>query len=189
MEAFSDGVFAIIITIMVLELKVPHEASLEALVKLLPTFISYIMSFVYIGIYWGNHHLLLHTVRQVNSKIIWANMGLLFFLSLIPFSTAWMGENHFDRIPVAAYAVNLFLAGNAFYILQSVIMAHYTHSSALIEALKKQQKKGILSTFIYTASIPCAFYYPEVSFFCFVLVAVMWLIPDKHIERALKENG
>ena len=118
LEAFSDGVLAIIITIMVLELKVPHEVSWAALQPLLPVFISYLLSFIYIGIYWGNHHHLLHTVHHVNSKIIWSNLGLLFFLSLIPFSTGWMGENHFDKLPVALYAVNLLLSGISYYVLQ-----------------------------------------------------------------------
>src|SRR4029079_4416246 len=149
LEAFSDGVLAIIITIMVLELKVPHDVSWKALAELLPVFISYLLSFVYVGIYWANHHHLLHTVHHVNSKIIWANMGLLFSLSLIPFATAYMGENEFAELPVAVYAVMLFVCGNAFFILQRTIMAHYTHSTDLIEALKNQEKKGILSTVLY----------------------------------------
>ena len=189
LEAFSDGVLAIIITIMVLELKVPHEASFEALAKLLPTFISYVMSFVYIGIYWGNHHHLLHAVRQVNSRIMWSNMGLLFFLSLIPFSTAWMGENHFASLPVAVYAVNLVLAGLSYSVLETAIRKHYPHSAALAEALKKQKTKEQISTVIYLTSIPCAFYYPQVSAVCFAIVAIMWVIPDKNIERAIKEEG
>jgi uncharacterized membrane protein len=186
-EAFSDGVFAIIITIMVLELKIPKEASLKALAELLPVFISYIMSFVFVGIYWGNHHHLLHTVHHVNSRIIWTNMGLLFFLSLIPFSTGWMGENHFDHLPVALYGVSLLLCAIAFYLLQHVIMSGQTHSSGLIEALKKQRKKGITSLVIYIVSIPCAFFYPLVSAILFIASAIMWVIPDKNIEKALRE--
>jgi uncharacterized membrane protein len=186
-EAFSDGVIAIIITIMVLELKIPKEASLKALAELLPVFISYIMSFVFVGIYWGNHHHLLHTVQHVNSRIIWTNMGLLFFLSLIPFSTGWMGENHFDHLPVAVYGLNLLLCAIAFYLLQHVIMSGQTHSSGLIEALKKQRKKGITSLIMYIVSIPCAFFYPLISALLFIASAIMWVIPDKNIEKALRE--
>ncbi len=134
LEAFSDGVLAIIITIMVLELKVPDKHTLHALMELQNTFLSYLMSFIFIGIYWGNHHHLLHTVHHVNSKIIWANMGLLLTLSLVPFTTAWMGESHFERIPIAAYSANLFICGVSFFILQKTIMAHYTHSTKLIES-------------------------------------------------------
>jgi len=188
LEAFSDGVLAIIITIMVLELKIPHGASFSALSELLPVFISYVLSFIFIGIYWGNHHHLLHTVHHTNTKIMWANMGLLFCLSLIPFSTGWMGENHFDKIPVAIYAINLSLCAIAFYILQKVIIYHYTHSSKLIEALKKQDKKGMISLLIYLISIPVAFFYPVISASFFVLIAIMWIIPDKAIEQALKEE-
>ncbi len=188
LEAFSDGVLAIIITIMVLELKVPHEASFEALRQLLPVFISYIMSFVYIGIYWGNHHHLLHAVKQVNSRIMWSNMGLLFFLSLVPFSTAWMGVNHFAPLPVAVYGVNMVLAGLSYSILETAIRKHYPHSTALTEALKRQKKKEYISTVIYVTSIPCAFFYPLVSAMCFVVVSILWVIPDKHIEQALKEE-
>jgi len=188
LEAFSDGVLAIIITIMVLELKIPHEASFSALAGLLPIFVSYVLSFVFVGIYWGNHHHLLHTVHHVNSKIIWANMALLFSLSLIPFSTGWMGHNHFDKLPVALYAANLLLCAITYYILQKVIMSHHTHSTKLIEALEKQDKKGIISLVIYIVSIPCAFYYPVASAVLFVLVAIMWISPDKRIEKALMEN-
>jgi uncharacterized membrane protein len=188
LEAFSDGVIAIIITIMVLELKVPHEPSLEALAKLLPVFMSYLLSFIFVGIYWGNHHHLLHTVHHITGKIIWANMGLLFCLSLIPFTTAWMGENHFSNIPVATYAVNLLFCAIAFYILQKTIMAHYTQSSKLIEALKKQEIKGIISLLMYITSIPCALYYPAISALLIIATAIMWIIPDKRIENALKEQ-
>jgi len=187
LEAFSDGVIAIIITIMVLELKVPHESSLHALAELRYVFISYILSFVFVGIYWGNHHHLLHTVHHVNSKIIWANMGLLFFLSLIPFTTAWMGENHFDEIPVAVYAVNLLFCAISYFILQKTIMAHYTHNSKLIEALKKLEKKGMISLLLYLISVPCALFFPLVAAFIFVGIAILWIIPDKNIEAALKE--
>jgi uncharacterized membrane protein len=189
LEAFSDGVIAIIITIMVLELKVPHGESLSDLILLFNTFLSYIFSFVFIGIYWANHHHLLHTVHHVNSKIIWSNMHLLFWLSLIPFTTGWMGETHFSKIPVAVYSVNLLACGIAFYVLQQVIMSHYTHSTRLIEALKKQNEKGIASLIIYFISLSCAFFYPVISAILIVTVSVMWVIPDKNIEKALNESS
>ena len=189
LEAFSDGVLAIIITIMVLELKVPEEANLNALVQLLPVFTSYVLSFVFIGIYWGNHHHLLHTVHHVSSGIMWSNMALLFCLSLIPFSTGWMGHNRFAELPVALYAVNLLICAIAFNILQRVIMSHYSRSSKLIEALKKQDRKGFLSLILYIISIPCAFFYPLISALIFVFIAVIWVRPDKRIEQALQENS
>ncbi len=186
LEAFSDGVLAIIITIMVLELKIPHEASFEALLKLTPVFISYLLSFIYIGIYWGNHHHLLHLVHNVNSKIIWGNLSLLFFLSLIPFSTGWMGENHFSGIPVALYAVNLLLCSIGFYILQQCIMPQLVQQPKLLDALSKQKKKGILSLLAYLVAIPFAFYWPIISYLLFIGIAIVWVIPDKNIEQALK---
>ncbi len=186
LEAFSDGVIAILITIMVLELKIPHEATMAALTRLIPVFISYLLSFIYIGIYWGNHHHLLHMVRQVTPRIIWANMSLLFFLSLIPFSTGWMGENHFEGLTIAVYAINLLLCAIGFYILQSSIMPHLEHSPHLRDALYKQEKKGYLSLASYTISIPCAFYFPVISCLIIVFTAIIWVIPDKNIERALK---
>lgn len=186
LEAFSDGVLAIIITIMVLELKVPHDVTLNALLGLWNVFLSYLLSFVFVGIYWGNHHHLISTVHHVNSKIIWANMGLLFFLSLIPFTTAYMGENHFAELPVAVYAIDLFLCGNAYFILHQTIMKHYTHDTKMTEALRMQKKKGVTSTILYVISIVCAFYYPVLSEMIFVTVAVMWIVPDKNIEKALK---
>lgn len=187
LEAFSDGVIAIIITIMVLELKVPHEATMQALLLLLPVFLSYVLSFVFVGIYWGNHHHLLHTVHHVNSKIIWSNMHLLFWLSLIPFSTAFMGENHFSNFPVAVYGINLLGCAISYYVLQLTIMAHYTHSTKLIEALKKQKSKGMVSLVLYIMAVSVAFYKPVISAVIFVSVAVMWIIPDKNIEKALRE--
>lgn len=188
LEAFSDGVLAIIITIMVLELKIPHEVSFGALYKLMPVFFSYLMSFIFVGIYWGNHHHLLHTVHHVTSKIIWGNMGLLFFLSLIPFTTGWMGENDFQGLTVALYAFDLFLCAVAFNVLQNVIMAHHTHSTALIIALKGQEKKGMLSLFIYVLAVTAAFFYPVVSGVLILITAVIWIIPDKNIEKALHEG-
>lgn len=189
LEAFSDGVIAIIITIMVLELKIPHGASLKDLEPLLPVLTSYIMSFVFIGIYWGNHHHLLHTVHYVNSGIIWSNMHLLFWLSLIPFSTGWMGENDFDKIPIAVYGINLLCCAVAYYILQLTIMAHYKQSTVLTEALKKQKKKGMLSMVLYILAVISAMFYPLVSWIIFVTVSILWIIPDKNIENALKEQS
>jgi uncharacterized membrane protein len=187
LEAFSDGVIAIIITIMVLDLKIPHGSGISELAELVPVFICYVMSFVFVGIYWGNHHHLLHTAHHVNSKIIWANMGLLFFLSLIPFSTGWMGENHFDELPVAVYAINLLLCAIAFYILQLVISSDLKHSTKLTVALKKQRVKANITLVINIAAIPCAFYYPIVSAVSFVVISILWIIPDKNIENALKD--
>lgn len=187
LEAFSDGVLAIIITIMVLELKIPHEASLQALYGLWPVFLSYLLSFIFVGIYWGNHHHLLHTVHHVNSGIIWSNMGLLFMLSLIPFTTGWMGENHFANIPVAVYAFNLLLCAIAFYILQKVIMTQVTNHTSLVEALKKQETKGMISLVLYIVSVVSGLFYPVISAILIGITAILWLIPDRNIEAALKE--
>ncbi len=187
LEAFSDGVIAIIITIMVLELKVPHGITLDDLKPLIPVFLSYILSFVFVGIYWGNHHHLLHTVHHVTGNIIWSNLHLLFWLSLIPFTTAYMGENHFEKLPVALYAIDLLFCGFAFNILQRAIVCHYTHPTKLTEALAKQNKKGYISLVCYLISIPMAFYYPIISAILFAIVSVLWIIPDKNIEKALEE--
>ena len=187
-EAFSDGVIAIIITIMVLELKIPHGSTLADLFELWPVFISYVLSFAFVGIYWANHHHLLHTVRQINSRLIWANLTLLFFLSIIPFTTGWMGENHFENIPVAVYALNLLLCAISFFILQQVIMADIVHSNSMIDALNKQKQKGIISLMLYILAIPCALIYPVISAVLFAVVSVLWVIPDKNIEKALKET-
>lgn len=186
LEAFSDGVLAIIITIMVLELKVPHGTDWDHIQPLLPVFLSYIMSFVFVAIYWGNHHHLMHTVHHVNSKIIWANNHLLFWLSLIPFATAWMGENGFERISVVAYAVLLNLCGVAYFILQLVIQAQYKESTPLTEALEKQKNKGLLSLLLYSAAIPLAFVHTAISALIFIAVAILWIVPDKNIEKALR---
>lgn len=186
LEAFSDGVIAIIITIMVLELKVPHEATWTALANLWPVFLSYILSFIFVAIYWANHHHLMHTVHHVNSAIMWSNNALLFTLSLIPFSTGWMGENHFENIPVALYSINLFICAISYYILQQTIMKHYKHSTALTEALKKQEKKGMLSLLCYLISVPLAFYLPILAACCFTFVSILWILPDRNIEAAIK---
>ena len=188
LEAFSDGVLAIIITIMVLEIKVPHSAEWSELLKLWPVFISYLLSFAYIGIYWGNHHHLLHAVNQVNAGIIWSNMLLLFCLSLVPFATAWMGENHFATNTVVVYAIMLELSGLSYYFLHSCILKSQSHHENLKEALEKAKLKGILSQITYLATIPIAFWKPEISFFLFFAVAVAWIVPDRRIEKALTEK-
>ncbi len=187
LEAFSDAVIAIIITIMVLELKVPHETSFNALMKLWPVFLSYAVSFLMLGIYWGNHHHLIHTIKEVRGGIIWANLHLLFWLSLIPFATAWMGENHFEKNTLAAYALLSDICGVAYYILLLVIKDSNRDNAALLEVLRKQSKKGMLSCIIYTAAIGLSFVSPLLGGILIVLVAIMWLIPDRNIERSLKE--
>lgn len=187
LEAFSDGVLAIIVTIMVLEIKVPHEASWEALLQLWPVFLSYLLSFAGICIYWGNHHHLLHTVHHVNSNIIWSNMHLLFWLSLVPFTTGWMGENSFQELPVALYAINLLLCAIAYYILARTIAAHYPFPEKLAVAMRKQEKKGFASLLLYIVSVITAFFVPAISEIIFGLVAIMWIIPDRNIEKALRD--
>jgi uncharacterized membrane protein len=188
LEAFSDGVIAIIITIMVLELKVPHGYEWSDLKHIYPIFLSYVLSFVFIGIYWGNHHHLVYTMIRVNSKIIWANLHLLFWLSLIPFSTAFMGENPEGDLPYAIYGINLVLCGIAYTILQKTIMSHHTAATPLAEALKKQEKKGLISVTLYIFSIAFAYINHYVSMVLIASVAIMWVIPDKNIERALESN-
>jgi uncharacterized membrane protein len=187
LEMFSDGVIAIIITIMVLELKVPHEATWDALLKLWPVFISYIVSFTMLGIYWGNHHHLIHTIKEVRGSILWANLHLLFWLSLIPFATAWMGENHFEKKTVAVYALLANLCGVAYYILLMVMKACNRNNEALLELLRKQSKKGSTSCIIYTIAMIAALYNALAGGILIILVAIMWLIPDRNIERAAKE--
>ena len=187
LEAFSDAVIAIIMTIMVLELKVPHDTSWEALEKLWPVFLSYAVSFLGLGIYWGNHHHLVHTIKEVRGGILWANLHLLFWLSLIPFATAWMGENHFEKNTLATYALLLDLCGIAYYILLLVIKDCNRDNAALLEVLKKQSKKGTLSCIIYTAAIGLSFVSALIGGILIILVAIMWLIPDRNIERSLKE--
>jgi uncharacterized membrane protein len=186
LEAFSDGVFAIIITIMVLEIKVPHGSDWEELRPLITVFISYLMSFIFVGIYWANHHHLLHSVRRVSSGMIWANLSLLFWLSLIPFVTGWMGENHFASNTVAAYGAILLLCGIAFTFLQKSVEKNAHDLEALREAFVNLSKKGIASTIGYAAALPLAFVSPVTSGVIYGIVSVMWLIPDKNIEQALK---
>ena len=185
LEAFSDGVLAIIITIMVLELKVPQgDASLSALTPLIPVFLSYVLSFVYIGIYWNNHHHMLRVVRRVNGAVLWANLHLLFWLSLFPFVTAWTGENHFAPTPMALYGFVLLMAGIAYYILQGTIIRSEGPGSLLASAIGRDFK-GKLSPVIYLLAIPAAFIQPWISQAAYVFVALMWLIPDRRIERVL----
>jgi uncharacterized membrane protein len=186
LEAFSDGVLAIIITIMVLELRVPEgEAEhLTALAPLIPVFLSYVLSFVYVGIYWTNHHHMLHTLKKVTGPVLWANLHLLFWLSLIPFVTAWMGETHFAATPTALYGGVLLMNAIAYTILQSLIIASQGRDSVLRRAVGTGLKEK-MSLALYVVSIPGAFVFPWISHACFVLVALIWLIPDRRIEKAL----
>jgi uncharacterized membrane protein len=184
LEAFSDGVLAIIITIMVLELRAPAVADLSALMPLVPELLSYVLSFVFIGIYWNNHHHLLQAVRHVNGGVLWANLHLLFWLSLTPFVTAWMGKTSFAQWPVAAYGIVLFMAGSAYFILTRVLIAQHGKDSALALALGRDIK-GKLSVLIYAAAIALSFLEPLTSCVLYVVVAIMWLVPDRRIETAL----
>jgi uncharacterized membrane protein len=188
LEAFSDGVLAIIITIMVLELKVPHGDSMETLAPLLPVLLSYVLSFVYIGIYWNNHHHMLHTCSRVTGGILWANLHLLFWLSLLPFVTGWMGENHFAARPSALYGAVLLAAAIAFYILQQTIIASQGPASALKAAVGSDWK-GKLSPLLYVVGIIATFLVPWVGQALFVLVALIWLVPDRRIEKSLHGPG
>jgi uncharacterized membrane protein len=185
LEAFSDGVIAIIITIMVLEIKVPHETSWKALFSLAPVINSYVLSFIYVGIYWGNHHHLLHTIKHVSWKIIWSNLHLLFWLSLVPFATAWMGENHFEQNTVVVYGVLLIGCAISFTILQYVIENEHPENPRLEEAFKKLRVKGMISLAGYLSALFIAFVNTSVSLFIYFAIALLWLIPDRSIEKAL----
>jgi uncharacterized membrane protein len=184
LEAFSDGVVAIIITIMVLELKVPHDAGFAALLPLLPVFLSYVLSFIYVGIYWNNHHHMLHMTQHVSGGILWANLHLLFWLSLIPFVTGWMGENHFAAAPTALYGFILLMAALAYWLLERSIVRMQGADSPLAAALGRDVK-GKLSPLLYILAIGSAFIAPRIAHALYVLVALMWLIPDRRIERRL----
>ena len=184
MEAFSDGVIAIIITIMVLELKAPHETGVAALLPLVPAFLSYVMSFVFLGIYWSNHHHLLQAIKHVDGRALWANLHLLFWLSLIPFVTAWMGENHFAATSVALYGVVLMFAGTAYFILTRTLISLHGSDSVLATAVGRDFK-GKVSVVIYLIAISLAFVNSWLACGLYVLVAVMWLIPDRRIEKLL----
>ena len=181
LEAFSDWVLAIIITIMVLEIKVPLGDKLSVLKPLIPVFSSYVLSFIYIGIYWNNHHHMMHTVKRVTGKILWANLHLLFWLSLIPFVTGWMGENHFKPVPVALYGIILFMAGTAYYILQTVIIRTHGKDSILARAIGNDFK-GKISPFLYMTAIFSSLFISWIAEAIYILVALMWLVPDRRIE-------
>jgi uncharacterized membrane protein len=187
LEAFSDGVIAILITIMVLELKTPSQPTLAALLPLAPVFLSYTLSFVFLGIYWNNHHHLFQASRQVNGGVLWANLHLLFWLSLIPFVTGWMGENHFAPLPVALYGVLLLLAALAYFILVRALLSLHGEESTLATALGRDFK-GKLSLVIYATAVPLAFLVTWLAFGLYVLVAVIWLVPDPRIERIINRS-
>ena len=186
LEAFSDGVLAIIITIMVLEMKVPEGGSFEALMPTLPVFLTYIMSFIYLGIYWNNHHHLLHAVNHVNGKILWANLNLLFWLSLFPFVTGWMGENHFEKNPTALYGIILFMAALAFKLLIYFVIKNEGKESSVGKIYSKDKKMNI-SLLLYLIGIAVSFLHPLIALIIYIVVAFIWVIPDKRIEQTLKK--
>lgn len=184
LEAFTDAVIAIILTIMVLEMKVPHHTEWTALKPLIHVFLSYILSFIYIGIYWNNHHHMMHAARKIDGRVLWANLHLMFWLSLIPFVTGWMGENHFEAMPTALYGVVLLMAAIAYWILQTTILCCDGKDSPLRQAIGKDIK-GKISPLLYLAAIISSFYIPAIGHGIYVLVALMWLIPDRRIEKSL----
>jgi uncharacterized membrane protein len=188
LEAFSDGVLAIIITIMVLEMKVPHGSDWTALKPVLPVFFSYVLSFLYLGIYWNNHHHLIKACRRINGTIMWANLHLLFWLSLFPFVTGWMGENHFTSLPSALYGAVLLLAAIAYYILQSLIVAEHGGRESKLAAVIGKDWKGKLSPVFYALAIIVSFFAPWAAGTIYVVVALLWLIPDRRLERLLVES-
>jgi uncharacterized membrane protein len=187
LEGFSDGVIAIIITIMVLEMKVPHGDSLDELLPLLPVFLSYVLSFVYVGIYWNNHHHMLHASTKVTAAILWANLHLLFWLSLFPFATGWMGENHFTVVPTALYGVVLLMAAIAYYLLEQAIIRSQGPDSILKKAVGRDWK-GKLSPVLYVVAIVATLWTPWIAEVIFVTVALIWLIPDRRIENVLPRH-
>ena len=187
LEAFSDGVLAIIITIMVLELKVPHGSDWAAIEPLLPVFLSYVLSFLYLGIYWNNHHHLIKAARRVNGGILWANLHLLFWLSLFPFVTGWMGENHFAPLPSAMYGAVLLLAAIAYYILQTLIVAEAGGAESSLAVAIGKDWKGKLSPLLYLLGVATSFFAPKLAGGIYILVALMWLVPDRRLEKALKQ--
>jgi uncharacterized membrane protein len=182
LEAFSDGVIAIIITIMVLELKVPHGVTFDVLVPLWPVFLSYVLSFIYVGIYWNNHHHLLHAVREIGGGVLWANSHLLFWLSLTPFVTAWMGENHFATVPVAVYGVNLLMCAIAYTMLVRCLTRHHEQNRVLAKAIGNDGK-GMISLALYVTGIGLTFIAAWLGLACYAAVALLWLIPDRRIEK------
>jgi uncharacterized membrane protein len=186
LEAFSDGVFAVIITFMVFNIKVPSSARVGALLEVLPIFLSYVLSFLYVGIYWNNHHHLLQAAEHVSGKILWANLHLLFWLSLAPFATAWMGQNHQASTPAALYGVILLFAGIAYFVLTRALVADHSKESALAVSVGKD-RKGLWSIAIYVIAIPLAFWTTWAAYVCYVLVAVVWLLPDTRIEKVVHD--
>jgi len=186
LEAFSDGVIAVIITIIVLEFKVPEGTDLASLLALAPTFFSYVLSFIFVAIYWNNHHHMLHTVKKVNGAMLWANMHLLFWLSLVPFATAWMAEHHFSTWPTLVYGVLLLMSAIAFTILQTTVIRLHGRGSTLATAVG-HDLKGKVSILCYVAAICAAFYLPMISLCLYVVVAFIWLVPDRRIERVISE--
>ena len=188
LEAFSDGVIAIIITIMVLEMKVPHGESPESLLPLVPVFLSYVLSFVYVGIYWNNHHHMLHACRKISGSVLWANLHLLFWLSLFPFATGWMGENHFSSLPSALYGVVLLMAAVAYWILQQTIIAAEGPGSVLKSAVGGDWK-GKLSPLVYALGIASTFWVQWLAQALYILMALIWLVPDRRIEHALQDKA
>jgi uncharacterized membrane protein len=190
LEAFSDGVIAILITIMVLELKTPHGATWEALRPLVPVFLTYVMSFVFLGVYWNNHHHMLQAADHVDGRVLWANLHLLFWLSLVPFVTGWMGENHFESLPTAGYGVVMLMAGLSYYILQQVLVARSRagHNARLAAAVGRDGK-GKLSVALYAAAIPLAFVNEWLADAIYVTILLMWLLPDRRIEEKLRGQG
>jgi uncharacterized membrane protein len=187
LEAFSDGVIAIIITIMVLELKVPHSPDFQALLPLWPVFMSYVLSFIYVGIYWNNHHHMLHAAKEVSGGVLWANLHLLFWLSLIPFVTAWMGENHFETGPTAAYGFVLFMCSIAYLLLTRALVAKHPKNATLAEALG-DDRKGKLSCVLYLVGVTLSWFAAWLGFIVYAAVAVVWLIPDRRIEDKVAEE-
>jgi uncharacterized membrane protein len=187
LEAFSDGVIAIIITIMVLELKVPHGADWDTLAPLGPVFLSYVLSFIYVGIYWNNHHHLLHSITKVNGSVLWANLHLLFWLSLIPFVTGWMGENHFGKVPVAIYGVVLMMCALAYLLLEHILIRLHGKQSALAQAVGND-KKAWLSMALYLGGVALAMLHPWLGASLYALVALMWFIPDRRIESHINQK-
>jgi len=188
LEAFSDAVIAILMTIMVLELKIPHGANLEALSPLLPIFLTYILSFIYLAIYWNNHHHMLQVTKSVNGKVLWANMHLLFWLSMVPFVTGWMGENHFAPLPTAIYGVVLLCAAISYTILQTTIVRHHQGENELLAAAIGRDLKGKLSIVLYIIAIASAFLHQSISHVLYAAVALIWLVPDKRIEKKIDKE-
>jgi uncharacterized membrane protein len=188
LEAFSDGVIAIIITIMVLEMKVPHGIVFADVVPLLPVFISYVLSFIYVGIYWNNHHHLFHAVKHVTGAALWANLHLLFWLSLLPFATGWMGENHFALYPVVLYGFVLCMSAVAYFILVRTLTSHTHHNPELVEAVGRDYK-GKISIALYLCGVALAFIHPWIGYGIYGIVAALWFVPDKRIEKTAQQKG